>query len=140
MVKYILGEKGSGKTKWLIDNANEEMKAGNGNVIFVDVEDDHIYSLDYNVRLINAANYKIQSIDSLYGFIAGVIAMDYDIEKIYIDSIYKLIKLDDDLLKTLDERLEILAKEYEVEVLMNVDYTMSTIPSELKEKSEEVIK
>ena len=54
MIKYILGSKGSGKTRWLIDNANDDMKKGDGNIAFVEVDDDHIFSLDYNVRLINA--------------------------------------------------------------------------------------
>ncbi|NMR96192.1 hypothetical protein HKB01_02725, partial [Vibrio parahaemolyticus] len=51
MVKFILGEQGSGKTKWLIDNANKDMLEGNGNIVFIDVDDEHIFSLNYNVRL-----------------------------------------------------------------------------------------
>ena len=73
MIKYILGSKGSGKTRWLIDNANEDMKQGDGNIAFVEVDDDHIFSLDYNVRLINATEYRLNSIDSFYGFILSLI-------------------------------------------------------------------
>ena len=78
MIKYILGSKGSGKTRWLIDNANEDMKQGDGNIAFVEVDDDHIFSLDYNVRLINATEYRLNSIDSFYGFICGLLAIVYD--------------------------------------------------------------
>ena len=94
MVKLILGEKGSGKTKWLIDNANKDMKEGNGNIAFIDVDDDHIFTLNYNVRLINAMEFNILDVESFYGFLCGLIGMDYDVEKIYVDSIYKIIKLD----------------------------------------------
>ena len=85
MVKFILGAKGTGKTKWLIDNANKDMKEGNGNIIFIDVDDNHIFSLNYNVRLINAMEFNIVDIDSFYGFLCGIISMDYDIEKIYVE-------------------------------------------------------
>ncbi len=138
MVKFILGEKGSGKTKWLIDNANEEMKNGNGNVIFVDVEDDHIYSLDYNVRLINATKYKIHSLDALYGFLCGILSMDYDIEKVYVDSIYKIFKLTTGELEELDKMLEEISKEYEVEFFLNVNYTLNDVPESFKAKSIEL--
>lgn len=138
MVKFILGEKGSGKTKWLIDNANEEMKNGNGNVIFVDVEDDHIYSLDYNVRLINATKYKIHSLEALYGFLCGILAMDYDIEKVYVDSIYKIFKLTTGELEELDKMLEEISKEYEVEFFFNVNYTLNDVPESFKAKSIEL--
>ena len=93
MVKFILGAKGTGKTKWLIDNANKDMKEGNGNIIFIDVDDNHIFSLDYNVRLINAMEFNILDIESFYGFLCGIISMDYDIEKIYVDGIYKIMHL-----------------------------------------------
>lgn len=138
MVKFILGEKGSGKTKWLIDNANEEMKNGNGNVIFIDVEDDHIYSLDYNVRLINATKYKIGTLDALYGFLCGILAMDYDIEKVYVDSIYKIFKLTTEELESLDKMLEEISKEYEVEFFLNVNYTLNDVPESFKSKSIEL--
>ena len=138
MVKFILGEKGSGKTKWLIDNANEEMKNGNGNVIFVDVEDDHIYSLDYNVRLINATKYKIHCLEALYGFLCGILAMDYDIEKVYVDSIYKIFKLTTGELEELDKMLEEISKEYEVEFFLNVNYTLNDVPESFKAKSIEL--
>lgn len=138
MVKYILGEKGSGKTKWLIDNANEEMKNGNGNVIFIDVEDDHIYSLDYSVRLINITNYKINTLRSLYGFLCGVVAMDYDIEKIYVDSVYKIITMTGEELEGLDKELEEIGKEYEVEFYLNIDFTMENAPEFVKGKAFQV--
>ena len=94
MVKFILGAKGSGKTKWLIDNANKDMKEGNGNIAFIDVDDEHIFTLDYNVRLINAMEFNILNVESFYGFLCGIMGMDYDLEKIYVDGIYKAMNLE----------------------------------------------
>lgn len=87
MIKFILGAKGVGKTRWLIEEANKDLKSGNGNIAFVDVDDDHIFSLDYNIRLINAADYKIETLNSFYGFICGLCAMDFDLQKIYVDGL-----------------------------------------------------
>lgn len=133
MVKFVLGAKGTGKTKWLIDNANKDMKEGNGNIIFVDVDDSHIFSLNYNVRLINAVDFNILDIDSFYGFLCGIISMDYDIEKIYVDGIYKIMHLK---ISDLERLLEILSKineKYHTDFYINVDYVLSEIPEHLKE-------
>ncbi len=81
MVNFILGPQGSGKTKWLIQRANKDMKEGNGNIIFIDVDDNHIFSLDSSIRLINAMEFNIRNIESFYGFLCGIIGSDYDVEK-----------------------------------------------------------
>ena len=138
MIKSIVGAKGSGKTKWLIDNANDDLKSGNGNIAFVDVDDDHIFSLDYQIRLINAQDYKLTNIDALYGFICGLMAMDFDLEKIYIDSIYKVIDLNKDNLETLYDRLSSIEDIKERQIFINVDCLTKDLPEKLQACSEEV--
>ena len=138
MIKYILGAKGAGKTRWLIDNANEDMKNGNGNIAFVEVDDDHIFSLDYNVRLINADNFRLNDKESFYGFICGLLAMDYDLEKIYIDGIYKVIHLRIEDLEFLNNKLEKVEDLKGKEIFINVDYLLEDVPESLKESSHEV--
>ena len=138
MVKFVLGAKGTGKTKWLIDNANKDMKEGNGNIIFVDVDDSHIFSLDYSVRLINAMDFNILDIESFYGFLCGIISMDYDIEKIYVDGIYKIMSIKTGDLERLLEILSKINEKYNVEFYINVDYVLSEIPEHLKEYCVEI--
>ena len=133
MVKFILGAKGTGKTRWLVENANKDMKEGNGNIAFIDVDDNHIFTLDYNVRLINAMEFNILNIESFYGFLCGLIGMDYDLEKVYIDSIYKTIDLDIPTLEKLLIDLSKIGEKFETEFYMNVEYTMDQIPESLKE-------
>lgn len=132
MIKFILGAAGSGKTKWLIDRANEEIESGNGNLAFVEVEDDHIFSLDYNVRLINVSEYNLTNLDNFYGFLTGLLAMDYDLEKIFVDGIYKIFDLKDEDLIYLYNKLNSLDLDNR-EIFLNVDYAMSDLPEELKE-------
>lgn len=138
MVKFILGAKGTGKTKWLIDNANKDMKEGNGNIIFIDVDDNHIFTLNYNVRLINAMEFNIIDIDSFYGFLCGIISMDYDIEKIYVDGIYKIMTLTTSDLERILEILLKINEKYNTDFYINVDYVLTDIPEHLKEFCTEI--
>ncbi len=133
MVKFILGAKGSGKTKWLIDNANKDMKEGNGNIAFIDVDDEHIFTLDYNVRLINAMEFNILNVESFYGFLCGIMGMDYDLEKIYVDGIYKAMNLEIKDLEYLLMSLDKLSDKYNTDFFINVDYQLKDIPDNLKE-------
>ena len=136
-IRYILGAKGAGKTKWLIDHANEDHEGGNGNIAFVEVDDDHIFSLDYNVRLINATEYNLTNLDEFYGFLSGMFAMDYDLEKVYVDGMYKVMDLSIDDLKDLADRLESLGMENR-QIYINVNYVEADFPEELKQYAQEV--
>ena len=137
MIRYILGAKGAGKTKWLIDHANEDHEGGNGNIAFVEVDDDHIFSLDYNVRLINATEYNLTNLDEFYGFLSGMFAMDYDLEKVYVDGMYKVMDLSIEDLTDLANRLEALGMENR-QIYINVNYVAEDFPEELKQYSQEV--
>ena len=138
MVKLILGAKGAGKTKWLINGANDDIKSGNGNITFLDVEDEHIFSLDTNVRLINLSDYSINTIEKFYGFLLGMLSMDFDLEKIYIDSIYKIIDIKKEDLKCLVKNLEEISEKHDVDILINVNYLAEDVDSDLRSYVEEV--
>lgn len=138
MVKLILGVKGAGKTKWLINGANDDIKSGNGNITFLDVEDEHIFSLDTNVRLINLSDYSVNSIEKFYGFLLGMLSMDFDLEKIYIDSIYKIIDIKKEDLKCLVKNLDEISEKHDVDILINVDYVADEVDSDLRSYIEEV--
>ena len=138
MVKLILGAKGAGKTKWLINGANDDIKSGNGNITFLDVEDEHIFSLDTNVRLINLSDYSINTIEKFYGFLLGMLSMDFDLEKIYIDSVYKIIDIKKEDLKCLVKNLEEISEKHDVDILINVDYLAEDVDSDLRSYVEEV--
>jgi len=138
MIKLLCGTKGSGKTKRLIDMANSEMKSGNGNIAFIDVDDNHIFSLDYSVRLINAMEFNINNIESFYGFLCGIIGMNYDVEKIYVDGIYNLIDIKIENLESLVKSLETISKKFNTDFYIGLDYTVEEIPTSLKSIVEEV--
>lgn len=132
MVNLILGPSGSGKTKYLIEEANKEKANGNGNIVFVDTDDSHIFTLDYSIRLINAAKYNLECVGQVYGFIAGIASRDYDIEKIYLDGLYEILELTDEKLVKFVDKLDWLAKEYNIEIFMGLNKEKTELPEGLK--------
>lgn len=133
MVTIVLGPSGSGKTRWLIEQANKEKQQGNGNIVFIDSDDGHIFSLDHKVRLINAKDFSIDTEERLYGFLSGIISRDYDIEKIYVDGIYEIIDFHDEPFEDLIKNLNELGDKYNVEVLMGMDKELDELPEACRE-------
>lgn len=138
MIKYILGPSGSGKTKWLIDEANKDKREGTGNIVFIDTDDSHIFSLDYAVRLINASNFHINTTERLFGFLSGIISRDYDIEKIYVDGIYEIVKLDTGLLEELTKNLEEISEAYNVDFFIGMNLEKDELPGNYNETAIEL--
>ena len=86
MVEIISGEKGKGKTKQLLDRVRGDVKNAQGSIVFLDKNQKHMYELDSKVRLINMADYDVESSDEFLGFLSGVISQNNDIEEIFLDS------------------------------------------------------
>lgn len=91
MVKVILGLKGSGKTKQLIQTINDAVKSDHGSVVCIEKGDALKYDVSHRCRLIDAGEYQLYGYTFLKGFICGLHAGNYDITKIFIDSFYKII-------------------------------------------------
>lgn len=90
MIKLITGKKGTGKTKILIDMINEAVKSTNGDLICVEKGAKLTYDISYKVRLVDAERFNVSGYDAFYGFIAGMLAGNYDIKEIFVDSILKI--------------------------------------------------
>ena len=113
MVKLLVGHKGSGKTKQMVDMANDCLDRVNGSVVFINKNQRLMYDLNYRIRVVCMDDYElITNTDEYIGFILGIISQDHDIETIYIDSILKHadVKLDD--LPQFLERLEAASNKY----------------------------
>ena len=91
MIRLIYGKKGSGKSKKLLDMANQEVDNASGNIVYIDDNNRCMYDLKHEIRFINTSDYKIDNVDKLYGFICGILSGDFDISSIYIDGLKKLI-------------------------------------------------
>ena len=94
MIKLIVGTKGSGKTKAMIDMINDSVKTSKGNVVVVEKGMKLTYEVPNAARLIDLDEYKIAGGEMLYGFVAGLMASNYDITDLYIDGILKVLDHD----------------------------------------------
>ncbi|MCW6678006.1 hypothetical protein NH286_02420 [Anaerococcus sp. NML200574] len=128
MIYLVVGQQGIGKTKYLVEEANLEKEKGNSNIVFVDTEDNQVRILDHKIRLINAKSYKIRSVDSLVGFISGILARDYDIGKIYIDGIYDIVDINNDNINDLIERLSSLSEYSKSDIYLGLDWKKEDVP------------
>ncbi|MEG0570258.1 MAG: hypothetical protein RR497_01290 [Oscillospiraceae bacterium] len=134
MIKLIIGSKGQGKTKQLIEMVNNSVKSTNGNVVCVEQGMKLTLELDHDVRLIDAEEYKIKGYDSFYGFIAGILAGNYDIKEIYVDGILKIGAKGDtkdiDGLGDLLEKINELTKD--ITIVFTVSSDEASLPDSVK--------
>ena len=94
MIQLIMGLKGSGKTKKLIDSINQAVTEANGDVVCIEYGKKLTYDINYRVRLVDSKEYGIATADMLKGFLSGLHAGNFDITNVYIDNLYKTIGTD----------------------------------------------
>lgn len=91
MVRLIMGANGAGKTKQLIELIHTSVESESGSVVCIEPKGDMTYDVSYNVRLVNAGEYNVDSFDCLRGFLCGLYAGNYDISHIFIDNLFKIV-------------------------------------------------
>lgn len=91
MVRVIMGVKGTGKTKQMIELINSAVHSENGNVVCIERGPKLTYDIHYKIRLVEASQYDMASFDFLKGFISGMYAGNYDITHVFIDSLTKIV-------------------------------------------------
>ena len=94
MVKVIMGVKGTGKTKQMVETINAAVDNENGHIVCIEKGSKLVYDIKSSVRLVEASEYNIDTFDSLKGFISGLYAGNYDISQIFIDSLCKIVPSD----------------------------------------------
>lgn len=121
MVKLLVGHKGSGKTKQMIDLANELVENSKGSVIFINKNQRLMYDLKYRIRVICMEDFEhITNSDEYVGFLYGIISSDNDIETIFIDSILKHADFKMSDLPEFIERLKDISKNYGMDFVVSV--------------------
>ncbi len=121
MVKLLVGHKGTGKTKQMIDLANEQVEHSNGSIIFINKNSRLMYDLKYKIRVVCMEEYEhITNSDEYIGFIYGIISSDHDIETIYIDSILKHADFSLGDIPEFLSRLRVISKNYGMDFVVSL--------------------
>lgn len=133
MVKLIMGLKGSGKTKKLVDLVRVDVEMGKGDVVVIEKERKLTYDIPYQARLIDAGVYDIGSYEFLKGLICGVHAGNYDIEHFFIDNFYKLVddRSDEALLRFVTW-LDAFSENEKIDFVISISGDPETVPDALK--------
>ena len=131
MVHVIMGRKGTGKTKRLIDMANDSLKTEGGYVVFLDDDKRYMYDLRHEIRFVDLSEYckrEERSADMFYGLIAGMISVNYDITLIFVDAFKKLVNVDLNTLEPLFIHLNALCEARNVKMVLSVSADESELP------------
>ena len=128
MVQIIAGEKGKGKTKYLLDMANTAVKESKGSIVYLDKSSKHMYELNNRIRLINVQEYSISTSEGFIGFLCGIICQDHDLEQMYLDSFLKLACLEGESIEETFKSLEAISEKYHVTFVLSVSMNADALP------------
>ena len=130
MIQVIMGLKGSGKTKKLIDSINEAVASAQGDVVCIEYGKKLTYDVNYRVRLVDSEEYGIRNLDMLKGFLSGLHAGNFDITNVYIDNLYKTIGTD----RAAGEAFILWCAKFAEDNKMNITITVSDDPAGASEE------
>ena len=135
MVQLIVGKKGKGKTKQLLDKVNTEVKEVSGNIVYLDKSTKHMFELNNKVRLIDVCEFMVENSSEFIGFICGIVSQDRDLEKMFLDSFLNIACLGDDgdILPVV-EKLEKVSESFGVDFVLSVSKDEQELPESLKSK------
>ncbi len=128
MIQVIHGRKGTGKTKRILDMANDAVKQHKGDIIFVDDDNRYMFDLRHEVRFVNGGEYGCDSPEMFFGFLCGMLSQNFDISLILIDAFLKLVKCDVEATERFFARLEKLSEEHHVDFIISCSVDDAVAP------------
>lgn len=127
-MKIIYGPKGSGKTKAIIDSANETLSVAKGHVVYVTDTDRYSFDLKYQIRFLNTKEFDIQGMDGLRGFLKGIVAANGDNEYVYIDGIARISGKELKDMENIFVAMEKLEKDFGVKFVLTCSAKKEDLP------------
>ncbi|MCM1252622.1 MAG: twitching motility protein PilT [Clostridium sp.] len=134
MVQLIVGRKGKGKTKQLLDKVNAEVKDIAGNVVYLDKSTKHMFELNNKIRLINVSDYMVTNSDGFLGFICGIISQDHDLQQMYFDSFLDIACLTEDGIDAVIDKLDAVSGKFGVDFVLSVSLDEHELSEKAKSK------
>lgn len=133
MIQVIAGKKGSGKTKRILDMANNSVKDSRHDIIFIDDDNRYMFDLRHEVRFVNASEYGVAGADQFIGFLCGILAANFDVGQIYIDAFLKLVNCDLAEMESFFARLDVLSHRHNMDFVLSVSADIDTLPEFVKQ-------
>lgn len=133
MLEIIIGEKGKGKTRKLLENANNAVKLTGGTILYIDQNNKHIYELSNQIRFVNVQDFNIETTDMFLGFILGIISSDRDLDKIFLDNFKILSKSHSDALTPILRKLKSLSEKYQIDFVVSLSMPEEELADEFRD-------
>jgi hypothetical protein len=134
MLKLIVGLKGSGKTKQLIELANKAVEVSPGHVVCVEKSNKLIFDVNHKVRLVDTEAYNVAGANELYGLVAGILATNYDVKDLFIDSALKICADDVDAFTAFVGEVDAISSKLGFDCTMTSSIDFKACPEILKDK------
>lgn len=128
MVNLIVGKKGTGKTKTMLDKVNEAINTAHGNIVFINSGDRHTLQLNYAIRLIDSSEYAIKTYREFICFLNGALSQNYDITHIFVDSLFKVVNDEKEKLGEFIDEIDKIAKDKNINFTITVSADKSELP------------
>lgn len=133
MIQLIVGEKGKGKTKHLLDKVNSAVATATGNIVYLDKNSKHMYELKNKIRLIDTSEYPLATSEEFVGFVCGIVSQDHDLEQMYLDSFLDVAFIEDrskveDVLKKIGK----ISEQFKVDFVISMSVDGSELSDDMK--------
>ena len=134
MVELLIGTKGTGKTKALIDKVHGALAVAKGNIVFISNNtSSNMYDIKSQVRMADTSDFEIRTYSEFLGFICGIISRDYDITKVCVDGTFKIVGSDNlDGFEDFLKRLEEVGNKFNISFVLSVSIDAETAPDYIK--------
>lgn len=132
MIKVIIGKKGSGKTKHMIDEVNTAVKEEPGSLVFLSKGNRLMYDLAHDVRYVNIEEFSIENYDEFYGFICGIISNNFDTSHIFIDSIWKIVDTGEGGFENFLKQLTAIGDKFNIHFSISISADRAEAPAYLE--------
>lgn len=138
MVSLIIGNKGSGKTKRLIELINEAVKKSDGTIVCIEKSPLLTYEVTHKARLIETERYGVEGSDAFYGMLSGILAQDHDITEIFVDATFKIIGRNYEEFADLIEKVKKLSEITDTDFVFTVSEDEDKLPARVFNAAEKI--
>lgn len=132
MIQVIFGEKGAGKTKKILDMANESTQTAKGSIVFLAEDGQYMFGLKRDIRFVDTSSFHIDGPKMFYGFLCGLAAQDFDLEYIYIDGFLKIVRHPLETLESMFSEIASFAERNNINIIISASGDASQIPDFIK--------
>ncbi len=133
MIQLIVGAKGKGKTKHLLEKVNNAVKTVDGNIVYLDKNAKHMYELKNRIRLINTSEFPFSSTDEFIGFLCGIVSQDHDLQEVYLDSLMDVAFIKDKAdIEPLLLKLDKISSQFSVDFFISVSLEVDEVPEQFR--------